>query len=68
MSPRAHRIDTLYEGECNGDEADGCEWATPLSGDGFRVKEAAKAHARLERHEVVVTETSMVVYDRRPRR
>ena len=67
MSPRARRVEPIFAADCNGNENERCGWSTPYSESGFRVKEAAKAHARAMRHETVVTETTLVVYDRRPR-
>lgn len=66
--PRPRRVPTLFGARCNGDEIDGCSFEYPRSSyseDGFAVKEAAKRHAREARHEVVVTEETLVVYDHR---
>lgn len=63
---RAHRLPQDTLANCNGDDARGCSFS--LGGyDMAHVKEAARQHAREQRHETVVTLVTLVVYDGRPR-
>lgn len=63
----ARRVPQDTLASCNGGHDDrGCSF-TLMGYDMAHVKEAARIHARAQRHETVVTELALVVYDGRPR-
>jgi hypothetical protein len=64
---RPRRLATYFTATCNGTDVPpkGCAYRRESEQDGPALKAAAQHHARYWRHETVVTETTMVVYDER---